>query len=83
MILLRGLLSEFSYLVAEVHTSSTVSEISHFLQLVLRATLRSHQVTSHCLKKVFRRKKKANDIVNNLKHFTQKRALFSQCQINF
>ena len=49
MILLRGLLSEFSYLVAEVHTSSTVSEISHFLQLVLRATLRSHQVTSHHL----------------------------------
>ena len=51
MILLRGLLSEFSYLVAEVHTSSTVSEISHFLQLVLRATLRSHQVTSHYLEK--------------------------------
>ena len=49
MILLRGLLSEFSYLVAEVHTSTTVSEISHFLQLILRATLRSHQVTSHYL----------------------------------
>ena len=49
MILLRGLLSEFSYLVAEVHTSTTVSEISHFLQLILRATLRSHQVALHYL----------------------------------
>ena len=57
MILLRGLLSEFSYLVAEVHTSSTVSEISHFLQLVLRATLRSHQVTSHHLEKGIKNKK--------------------------